>query len=148
MFVKQSQQDPGETVHIDWSQPFKLNTEKKSSFFLFFLALGVSTIFDSDIAGHVLSGQHPSHFTKSAVVVVLYFLLEVYAYDCCPIITRNSVGQNGGYYVRIENHGIPREKGIGGSAALCSSIAASIIACRYSYETPSEEVLLSFWRIV
>ena len=40
--------------------------------------LGVESIFESDITAHVLLGQHPSHFTKSAVVIVLYFLQEVF----------------------------------------------------------------------
>ena len=54
---------------------------------------------------------------------------------------RSSSELTGGFSVRIENQGIPREKGIGGSAALCSSIAASILGCKYSCETISEEVL-------
>ena len=40
--------------------------------------LGVESIFESDITAYVLLGQHPSHFTKSAVVIVLYFLQEVF----------------------------------------------------------------------
>ena len=61
----------------------------------------------------------------------------------------SSSGLTGGFSVRIENQGIPREKGIGGSAALCSSIAASILGCKYSCETISEEVLFrNFGRLV
>lgn len=57
------------------------------------------------------------------------------------LVISSSFGLIGGFSVRIENQGIPREKGIGGSAALCSSIAASILGCKYSCETISEEVL-------
>lgn len=80
MFVKQSLQDQGESVQIDWKQPFIINTEKRSCFFLFLSTLGVDSIFESDITSHLLSDQQPSHFTKSAVVIVLYFLQEVFSY--------------------------------------------------------------------
>ena len=79
MFVKQSLQDQGETVQIDWTQPFTINTDKRSCFSPpFFSTLGVESIFESDITAYVLLGQHPSHFTKSAVVIVLYFLQEIF----------------------------------------------------------------------
>ena len=81
MFVKQSLQDQGESVQIDWKQPFTINTEKRSCLFLFLSTLGVESIFESDITAHLLSGQQPSHFTKSAVVIVLYFLQEVFSFD-------------------------------------------------------------------
>lgn len=141
MHVKQSPQDPGETVHIDWKQPFLISTENKSELFLLCLVLGVSNIFESDIAGHLLSDQHPGHFTISVAVIVLYFLQEVFPYDMLSEMMNSSFGLTEGFVVRVENRGIPKEKGIGGSAALCSSLAASIIACRYSYKHINEEVL-------
>ena len=36
-----------------------------------------------------------------------------------------------GLTVRIENHGIPVQKGLGGSAALCVSVAAAMLQCRH-----------------
>lgn len=78
--MKQSPQDQGESVQIDWKQPFIINTEKRSWFFLSLSSLGVESIFESDITAYLLSGQQPSHFTKSAVVIVLYFLQEVFSY--------------------------------------------------------------------
>ena len=86
-------------------------------------------MFDEHIKQCIVHPDSVSHLAKSTIVLIVFMLqqtslLSYSIHLTCRLATLSPVS------LRVENRGIPEEKGLGGSAALCTCLAATCMAYR------------------
>ncbi|KAK8830768.1 hypothetical protein WA577_003473 [Blastocystis sp. JDR] len=84
------------------------------------LSSPISTVFQQHIEKCIRNGGPVGPLTKSTITLAVFMLQKTFLLWELPPRTR----------IRVENRGIPEEKGLGGSAALCTCMAATCLAFR------------------
>ena len=94
--------------------------------------LDIDSLFDLLSRSTILE-KYGNGLIRGVSVLVAFYCIE---------IDNQGIGRlDTGLTLVIENHGIPELKGLGGSAALCNSVAAALLLCFYpnvSYQQVNE----------
>ena len=88
----------------------------------------ISTVFQQHIEKCVLDGSPVSPLTKSTITLSVFMLQKTALFLPSSCVTRSLWDLPPCTRIRVENRGIPEEKGLGGSAALCTCVAATCLA--------------------
>ena len=90
----------------------------------------ISTVFQQHIEKCIQNGSPVGPLTKSTITLAVFMLQKTFLFVVSFCVMRSLLELPPRTRIRVENRGIPEEKGLGGSAALCTCMAATCLAFR------------------
>lgn len=88
----------------------------------------ISTVFQKHIEKCIRNGGPVGPLTKSTITLAVFMLQKTFLFVFSFCVMRSLWELPPRTRIRVENRGIPEEKGLGGSAALCTCMAATCLA--------------------